>query len=116
MLNFIFFLYPLGEVIAAAILVLSIFRQSWRHLRKAATILFLLHTALFALAFVHICTDPYWYDNGAQEFIPLEERWVWALFELAFIELIAGPILFLGFLYLKRDPPPSSLRGPDRVE
>src|SRR5262245_35429256 len=102
--SFFFLLYPVLELLAAGILLLSIFRQRWRHLRKAATILFGPHTALFVPAVVYVSLDPYWYDNGAREYIDFAHRWVWALLVLAFFEPILGPGLFLGFLFLKRDP------------
>src|SRR5689334_19714555 len=106
MVMFLFFLlYPVLELVAAGILLLSIFRRSWRHLRRTATLLFVVHTALIVPAFVFISLDPYWYDNGAKEYLEFGERWLWALFVLAFFEPIVGPGLFVGFLFLNRDWP-----------
>jgi hypothetical protein len=42
--------------------------------------------ASFVGAFVSVCADPYWEDNGVVEFIPWSERWSWAaLFTPAFL-------------------------------
>lgn len=101
---FLFLLYPLGQAAATGLVLVSILRRDRRHLRKAATILFLLHTAIFVFAYVEVSLDPYFDDNGSREFIRLEDRWFWALLLAGLIELIAGPVLFLGYLFLKRDP------------
>jgi len=101
---FIFLLYPIGLAVAAVLLLVAILGRNKRHLRRATTILFLLHVAIFVLAFIAVCLDPYWDDNGSREYLPFEERWFSAILIASLVELPAGPILFLGYSYLKRDP------------
>lgn len=98
-------LYLLALGAAAYLVLISLFRRDKRHLRKSATVLFLLHVAIYLVVYLLVFLDPYWYDNGSQEFIPVGDRWKWALLYCSFLELLAGPVLFIGFLFLKKDPP-----------
>ena len=89
---FIFLLYPIGLAAAAGLLLVAIFRRHLRHLRKATTILFLLHVAIFVLAFTAVCLDPYWDDNGSREYLPFEERWFSAILIASLVVLPIRPI------------------------
>lgn len=99
-----FLLYPIGLAAAAGLLLVAIFRRNKHHLRKATTILFLLHVAIFVLAYAGVCLDPYWDDNGSRSYLPFWDRWPSAILIASLAELLAGPVLFLGYLQLKPDP------------
>lgn len=49
---------------------------------------------VYAIAYIAVWIDPYWYDNSPRpEYIPWEERWIWALFVSLFYGFWGFPIL-----------------------
>jgi hypothetical protein len=49
---------------------------------------------VYAIAFVGVCLNPYWYDNSPRpEYIPLAERWVWALWFWFYFVIYGFPLL-----------------------
>lgn len=49
---------------------------------------------VYAIAYISVCIDPYWYDNSPRpEYIPWEERWVWALLVWLFYIFWGSPLL-----------------------
>ena len=56
----------------------------------------------YLAAFLLLCLSPYWTDNGADEFIPLAERWKWATLDFYLVGIILCPLLFRGCKKLSR--------------
>jgi hypothetical protein len=49
---------------------------------------------IYAIAFITICIEPYWYDNSPRpEYIPLADRWGWALLVSFFFAIYGFPLL-----------------------
>jgi hypothetical protein len=61
----------------------------------------LFHGIVYALAVAVECVNPYWIDNGAKEFIPLADRWLWAIVTGGSVELVCLP-LWIGYLVWAR--------------
>ncbi len=68
--------------------------------REAVFVLLKFHLAVYAASFLLECVHPYWEDNGVREFIPLGDRWRWALgpgaglIELVLIFIVVGTLVF----------------------
>lgn len=49
---------------------------------------------IYAISFILVCLDPYWYDNSPYpEYIPLSDRWSWALVISFFYTIYCFPLL-----------------------
>jgi len=48
----------------------------------------------YLAAFVGISVDPYWEDNGVLEYIPWDDRWIWAAWWAPLFLIGVGPVLY----------------------
>jgi hypothetical protein len=64
---------------------------------------------VYTIAYISVCLNPYWYDNSPRpEYIPLAERWGWALLVSCYYVLYGFPLLMavIGVtIYLSRRKP-----------
>ena len=72
-----------------------VLRQGWRSSSFQTCLLILAYLAVcYVASFGHVCMHPYWEDNGVEEFIPMKERWVWAIVGANFLQIILSPGLW----------------------
>ena len=70
------------------------------NLRQRITLIVVSYPLIvYAIAYITVCISPYWYDNSVQEYIPWEERWIWALF-VWFLYIFWGSPLLLAIIAL----------------
>ena len=79
-------------------------RTGWKSpLTKFCRRMVILQLILYFVGLLILCSDPYYYDMDAKEFMDWGIRWFWAPFVASFIEIYILPfaLLFLGFLYVR---------------
>jgi hypothetical protein len=55
---------------------------------------------VYAIAYLALCLDPYWYDNSPRpEYIPWSERWLWVLWP-SFLYTVAGLSMLFAIIAL----------------
>jgi hypothetical protein len=63
--------------------------------QRIILILALYPVVVYAIAYLSLCLNPYWYDNSPRPlYIPWSERWLWVLWPSFLYILVGLPLLF----------------------
>ena len=92
---FFLFLYAVTLVAVVIAGAWHLTRKGWTSSPFRTCLLFFAYLVIcYVIGFAAVCMHPYWEDNGVEEFIPMRDRWTWAILFASVFEVILSPALW----------------------